>query len=516
MSGPLLEALSAVVERLVSLAAEDAQLRQQLRQLAQAVLERMDHSPPTEAVAPPAPESATEAAASARDGQPTETSTSSPAEPQEPRTPLPELTLGRATAPAEPPAIAIPARWTAPDDSELGPIEQRCRLKAEGARWAATRRRLMQDGADFYRDIEPMDRDIIARAKALPDCFLWMCHPSGPSPSDPAAYEEVAGCFEAVAEALAVWRQAQENPELHGQDAAQALDLLAEAQSALRVAVDNIDGQPDSDQYKVFQWLRATANSNQIFIQRYMRADDLADPAGWSDLCARIEALDGRLQETRRQAKQRHKLLGKVRHKASLISAGSGDPAEHWRILAEAVDQLVREGLPPSSRQLRDLLVPVLEDLADLPELPRNFQLVLREIDRFLATQPPSETTRIARPTPEVQAAARLLKDRSVVLIGGHRRPESQQALREALGLRELIWVETREHEPIDTFEPYVARPEVALVLLAIRWSSHSHGEVQEFCQRHGKPLVRLPGGYSPNQVAAQIMQQCSQRLQDG
>ena len=100
-----------------------------------------------------------------------------------------------------------------------------------------------------------------------------------------------------------------------------------------------------------------------------------------------------------------------------------------------------------------------------------------------------------------------------MVLIGGDRRPEAHEALKAALGLKELLWIETREHESIDKFEPYVARTEVALVLLAIRWSSHSFGEVKGFCDRYGKPMVRLPGGYSPNQVAAQILAQCSGQL---
>jgi hypothetical protein len=37
---------------------------------------------------------------------------------------------------------------------------------------------------------------------------------------------------------------------------------------------------------------------------------------------------------------------------------------------------------------------------------------------------------------------------------------------------------------------------------------------VRQFCERHDKPLVRLPGGYSPNQVAAQILAQCSGKLE--
>jgi len=36
---------------------------------------------------------------------------------------------------------------------------------------------------------------------------------------------------------------------------------------------------------------------------------------------------------------------------------------------------------------------------------------------------------------------------------------------------------------------------------------------VKGFCKRYGKALVRLPGGYNPNQVAAQILAQCSGQL---
>ncbi len=52
-------------------------------------------------------------------------------------------------------------------------------------------------------------------------------------------------------------------------------------------------------------------------------------------------------------------------------------------------------------------------------------------------------------------------------------------------------------------------------MLLAIRWSSHSFGDVKRFCDRYGKPMVRLPGGYSPNQVAAQVLMQVSGQLGD-
>jgi hypothetical protein len=160
------------------------------------------------------------------------------------------------------------------------------------------------------------------------------------------------------------------------------------------------------------------------------------------------------------------------------------------------------------------LLLPVLDDMPELADLPPGFHLVLREIDRYLASRPPAAgVVRPPEPTAEVKEAARLLGGKSVVLIGGDRRPDALEALRTSFGLGELLWVETREHQSLEGFEAYVARPDVAVVLLAIRWSSHSFGEVKQFCDRHGKPLVRLPAGYSPNQVALQLLSQCSGRL---
>jgi hypothetical protein len=74
-------------------------------------------------------------------------------------------------------------------------------------------------------------------------------------------------------------------------------------------------------------------------------------------------------------------------------------------------------------------------------------------------------------------------------------------------------WQSTRAHESHYNFESAIARPDVALVLLAIRFSSHAFGDVSAFCEKYGKPLVRLPGGYNPNQVAAMIRLQAGKRI---
>jgi hypothetical protein len=323
----------------------------------------------------------------------------------------------------------------------------------------------------------------------------------------------VAGCFEAVAEGAALVKQIEDETDGDQSEFGSALDLLAESQSALRMAIGALEGPVDSDQTEVFRWLKTTASENQIFIQRYMRLDDPADPAHWRELIARMEAVDARFRDGHRRTKQRRKLLGKVRHKASLIAGDPQGASDQWPLLAATVHELVTDGMPPSNREVRELLLPVFDQAPELAEMPRGFEMVLREIDRFVAMSPPPETPVAAPPSREVTETANLLRGRSLALIGGDKRAAAYQALKEAFGLQDLIWIETREHESIDSFEAYVARPDVAAVVLAIRWSSHSYGEVRDFCEKHGKPLVRLPAGYNPNQVAAQIMSQCSDRL---
>ena len=208
--------------------------------------------------------------------------------------------------------------------------------------------------------------------------------------------------------------------------------------------------------------------------------------------------------------------LEMIRHHQAAIREGR-ETAEDWPAIIAAVDALVSSGTQPSSRELRELLLPIIDGAPDRDDLPPGFHRVVREIDRFLATcpAPPSAQT-AAEPSAEILSVARLLGGRSIILIGGDRRRDSQEAIRKAFNLHAVIWIETKEHQSIHAFEPLIARPEVALVLLAIRWSSHAFGDVRHLCDAYGKPLVRLPGGYGPNQLALQILAQCSMQLEAG
>jgi len=494
MSTELEAALTAVLRRLGSIAISSPELIAELRQLAQQFLnltERpaLEESGSAEQVAEAVPTQATEV----------------PAEPAVPAVPPPRHELLPTV-----PGVEVPVGWArraSVSNADLQLVEARCRLKAEGARWAATRQRRINESADYALEIEPADRDIITRAKSLEDCFLWMNHPSAPTPYDLRLWEDVAGCFDVVAMVISLLRQLVVDVEKNRGLFEQALDLAAEGQSALRMAVEVVDAKPDNDQDKLFNWLRHTAAEHQILVRRFMRLNDLADPTAWNELQERISDLDAQTEAIRKREKQRANLLSKGKYHARRIREGNGSE-EDWKRVLGAVESLVNDGIPPSNTDLREMLVGIVDDMPDEMEGPPGFQRVLAEIDRYLATQLPPSAEITKEVSGEVQEVAKLLENKAILIIGGERRPHAYEALKSAFRLKELIWIATREHESVDQFEPYVARPDVTTVLLAIRWSSHSFGEARDFCRKHGKLFVRLPGGYNPNQVAHQILQQ--------
>ncbi len=508
--------IDAEARRLIALSAEDVEVRDELRALAVEILRATESPPPPASAADPVgPEPS---GREAPGHVPVATEIAGPAEGLRPdpdggiaggrvagREPLRELTLGRAgsSAIALSPPAGRPPRPASVED-EFGPIEARCRAKCAALRGQVECHRRVWEGVESPVEDVASDPEMAAWARGVVDCFYFLDEDSARA-NDLSLLDDVAGCFEAVAEALPLLSRS----EGRRGEMERALNLLAEGQSMLRRALQDLKAPDDPDQLAVYQIIRDEAARNRIYLRRHMRAQDLADPAGWRGLLSRIEAVTA----SGHQSRQQNERLGRIRRRLESIRRGA-DPDQEWRAVIEAVEESIDEGIPPSNREIRDLLLPVIDDLPDRDDLPPGFRLVLREIDRFLATREPSpKAPQVPIPDAEVKEAARLLGGRSAVLIGGIRRSEAQASLKRALGLKDLIWIETREHQSIEGFEPVIARADVALVLLAIRWSSHSFGDVRQYCVRHGKPLIRLPGGYGARQVAVQILSQASESL---
>lgn len=406
-------------------------------------------------------------------------------------------------------------------------VTSRARLKAEVARWCADCLR----GEVPYEAEARYYRGAIQRAKALPQCYLWMLEYRGPT----SLLEYVADCYEAiadVAELLPLIPKARRRPSW----AERLLDIAATVQSALhnviREAGLDVRRYPDPDQDAIFSWLKWYTRIYQKFIPRHM---ELRDPADFTRISRVIEELD-QLREDIPPLRQPvgeslseqgivsqlsaslevKKHLRTLRYHVGQILRQSIEPEHHWRRIREEIETIIELGLPPSNTELRSAFLPIIEDLPTNDDyLTPPLRLVLREIDRYLARQEnqsqPEEV--VEYPSEEVQRVRAALQGKTVVLIGGDERPYMRRAIEDAFGLAKLVWVTTHPHEPLEQFVPYVKREDVRLVLLAIRWASHSYADIADLCKRYRKPLVRLPGGYNPNQIAAQILAQAGVAL---
>ncbi len=114
----------------------------------------------------------------------------------------------------------------------------------------------------------------------------------------------------------------------------------------------------------------------------------------------------------------------------------------------------------------------------------------------------------------DASRARLLLSGKIAVIIGGDRREERQRALVSDLALRDLRWLRSQPGKASTQFEADIKRPEVTLVLLAIRWVRHGTADaVVAAARKHNKLLVRLPGGMGSNAVAHCVLTQAGAGL---
>lgn len=325
--------------------------------------------------------------------------------------------------------------------------------------------------------------------------------------------ELLAGNYETVAAVAETLADVLRNPTLDT-FRVRGLELLAEVQSALRAAVASVRTQPDPAQESLFRWVSRRAREDSVYIKRYMRKTDVADPAAWRERLGRITTWREQIDDLVYRRRHEQKLLAKLRSQLGLVATGEPDALSHT---LQIVVELVDHGLPPSNRVLRELLLPQRDALAAAAGSSRQLGLVLREIDkarRAVSTTEPADEGGTDSGETQIDDVAELLRGTAVVLVGGDERPRAAQAIEEAFDLDELIWCDTRPHTSHQPLEAAIARADVSVVLLAIRWASHGLGEIRTFCERYNKPLVRLPGGYNVAQLAYQIWMQASARLE--
>ena len=389
---------------------------------------------------------------------------------------------------------------------DLGLIQTRARLKAESCRVFIERRAAVGDPEREPGYVARVS-EMIAEAKALPGCFLWVFFREKPQPADDGL-RTIAESYDALADAAELVSEV-EGPDRSAR-AAEAFRLLAEASSALRVALEKTWlTSPDADQDQAHAWLRTETDYRGIFVPRFMRLDDPADPAQAADLRGRIAAVRREHHDRQSAQKQAGKLLNQARYHAHQIMEKPPEEAAHdWKKLSAAITALAAAGIQPEDARVVDAVAPLRgREPADADPLLR----------RALAP-PPREEPEEAVPergwSERVAEVRGMLAGRRVVVIGGEPRPESVARIEEAFGLAACDWLRLTEHGSGRAMAAPIAQPDTALVLVLIKLTGHLHAdEAREYARAAGKPLVLLKAGYNPEQIAQAVLEQAAMTL---
>ena len=369
---------------------------------------------------------------------------------------------------------------------DLSAVAQNLALKAWASRWVA------RHGYTDEREALNTRFELLDEARAI-GLYLWMLDRNRVDLEAKGDLTELAELFELTTQALAFWQDAADTPEERDAD-----HLLAGTQAALRVAIQRLSSISDDDQYALYKALRLSAQASRTYLpQLSMRYDPL--PA--QDLEMQLQALTE--AKGRREANERtlKKLGGKARYLVGLVQETPSEVAR-WLRVAEVLGELevLGEDVTAQLEPLRGLTVPdELPDLAARLALP---ELVPERSASPIEDAPSADVTRVRE----------LLTGRVVVVVGGEARREAVEGLERAFGCR-VRWLDAAPHTSLTVLEPAITE-EVAVVLLLIRWSSHVYGELAHVCKARGVPLVRLAGGYSPNRVAHDVLEQARERLE--
>ncbi len=266
-------------------------------------------------------------------------------------------------------------RYSDVSDGDIPLIVQRCRLKAEGTRWAVERDEMLREGADFAAEVRPVDAEIIEQAKALPNCFLWMNQPRNDTWTRADDYLLVADCFDTLADTLDSMQVAMETG--NAEQFMEAVLLVAEAQSAVRCAVAQVETHADSDQQQTYHWLRNRASQDRFYISRFMRISDPADPEECDDVSQRAQKLKSAIESSSPTEEAGSQSL-RVRLKL-LAGLLSSQDSEDWDEAIEAMDGICSEDYQPVLPELCQLLLPFEAELKTL-ELPAPVARLVAEV----------------------------------------------------------------------------------------------------------------------------------------
>lgn len=380
--------------------------------------------------------------------------------------------------------------------ADLTMVARRARWKAAALRLACDRRAGGEEG------LEAVEAGLRETLKGLPECYPWMLDgpmplpPDGPVRLAAASYDALARVAELGAELEADDHDAPPPTEL--------LYLMAEAQSAILVAVRNLGLRGDSDQRDLFAWLKHQTTVHRIYVDRHMRLDDPADPVGAADLLARADAGAEELRRKSQDRKERQQLLKKLRYHLQRGAQGALLEGDQESIVT-ALARWKELGLATRDRALSETLA----ELGGRDDLGDPLRLALGGFE-----ETPAKSEDASR-DPNAEARA-LLKDQSIAGLHLAGDDPDLVGIAEQLDLEGIESLEVSGLSAADEVRSCVQSTSATLILLGIRLDQGAYEALKEACAERDLLFVRLPGGYDRDQVARQILRQVGWRLRRG
>jgi len=327
-----------------------------------------------------------------------------------------------------------------------------------------------------------------------------------------------------------VFTERERNRNFLGKNLHDILLLFAEVQNVVRVDAEQAGKPSLSEQVTAFMWLKHTCSEDgeKILIEKFMRLEDRSDPAKNPDLARRVLRLQKQLDTIR----ENEQVYSQLRKLCQGLSSGSDSDAfgmelPLWSQVNESVTQLIAAGLKPSDTKLRDVLLPIIDNLpepvldesnnviSEGVEISNEFRQVINSMYDYLATaEAPASPDSKDLETAAVAQVGSMLSGQTMVIIGGVCKPHAAQRLKRKLKLGEVRWIEATKQDRVSEFRSDLNG--AAIVVLVTKLIGHKHNDVRDMCRDANIPWVqtRHSSGYSTNQIAATILEQASEQLQ--
>ncbi len=409
---------------------------------------------------------------------------------------------------------------------DLERIALRCRLKADSCLHQVVRQNQQRDSEEELASRQRMN-ELIATARSIPDCFLWMFFRKGVPTSD-SQLRLIAGCYEAMADAAELCQEIEPIGEWPDDEQVyEALQVLATTSSGLRVALaETWLTQADIDQDEVHRWLKLVTAEHRFLVKNHMQLSDPADPVtDVAEAHDRAREMLRLIETDRSRTEAAERLMKRALYHAQRVREASSSPydeeppAHDCKKINGVIDELV-ETAPGNLDALLQQIATVVQPMmfADCVTPHARLRSAAERLERSRSSgeseQASNGDSRERAWSQRVLEVRELLKGHQLVVIGGEPRRDAIERMTDAFGLEAVVWPELSQHGSAEPMRAPISSPRTRLVVVLIKLTGHEHAErARELARQASVPFVLMPAGYNPEMIAAEVLAQASAQL---